>query len=104
MNTLFGLTRETVVSKHAHYTVEEILRQPTVWKSIYEKIAGRRDEIKKFIGKIDKKTRIILTGAGSSGFVADALAPVIRKELGFTQVESIHTTDIVASPHQYLVA
>lgn len=104
MNTLFGLTRETVVSKHAHYTVEEILRQPTVWKSIYEKIAGRRDAIKKFIGKIDKKTRIILTGAGSSGFVADALAPVIRKELGFTQVESIHTTDIVASPHQYLVA
>lgn len=104
MNTLFGLTRETVVSKHAHYTVEEILRQPTVWKSIYEKIAGRRDEIKKFIEKIDKKTRVILTGAGSSGFVADALAPVIRKELGFTQVESIHTTDIVASPHQYLVA
>ncbi len=104
MNTLFGLTRETVVNKQAHYTVEEILRQPTVWKSIYEKIAGRRDEIKKFIGKIDKKTRIILTGAGSSGFVADALAPVIRKELGFAQVESIHTTDIVASPHQYLVA
>ena len=85
------------------YTMDEILRQPNVWKSIYNKIATRKCDIKEFLKKIGKDTRVILTGAGSSGFVADALAPVIRKDIGFLHVESIHTTDIVANPSQYLV-
>lgn len=83
--------------------MDEISRQPAVWKSIYNKIRKREEEIKVFLGELDKDTRVIFTGAGSSGFIGDSLAPIIRKESKFKYVESIHTTDIVANPDKYLV-
>ncbi|VBB08538.1 sugar isomerase (sis) [Lucifera butyrica] len=103
MCEIFGFERETVLERKSGDTVDEILRQPDVWKSIYGKIVLRKEEIKNFIMKIGKDTRVIFTGAGSSGFIGDALAPLVRKELGFNHVESIHTTDIVANPEQYLI-
>ena len=103
MSKLFGFTENDVVNKKMEHTIREITRQPNVWKSIYEKVLTRKHEIENFMKKLDKNTRIILTGAGSSGFIADSLAPMVRKELGFNDVEAIHTTDIVANPEQYLV-
>lgn len=102
MSNLLGFTENEAVNKKMENTIHEILRQPNVWKSIYDKVLMRKNEIESFMEKIDKNTRIIFTGAGSSGFVGDSLAPAIR-ELGYHHIESIHTTDIVANPTQYLV-
>lgn len=103
MNTIFGFNDELMKEKKMFYTATEIARQPESWKSIYKAIDRRREEIQYFMKVFDGQTRIIFTGAGSSGFIGDALAPIIRKDFAYSQVESIHTTDIVANPEQYLV-
>ena len=103
MNTIFGFNDELMKEKKMFYTATEIARQPESWKSIYKAIDRRREEIQHFMKVFDGQTRIIFTGAGSSGFIGDALVPIIRKDFAYSQVESIHTTDIVANPEQYLV-
>src|SRR5256885_10423749 len=44
--------------------------------------------------------RIVLTGAGSSAFIGECLAPALARKLA--RVEAIPTTDIVASPDTFL--
>lgn len=102
MNEIFGFNKEEILERNMKYTVKEISSQKEVWRSVYSKIKLKKDEIDNFLGKFDKDTRIIFTGAGSSGFIGDSLAPIVRKECLFTDVESVHTTDIVGTPKQYL--
>ena len=47
--------------------------------------------------------RIILTGAGSSAFIGEALAGFLAKSSGIKS-EAIHTTDIVSAPETVLFA
>lgn len=102
MDTMFGFTTEDIKKRNMKYTINEISSQKEVWKSLYNKIKLRKDEIGRFLDRFDRETRIVFTGAGSSGFIGDSLAPIIRKELKYTDVESVHTTDIVGTPEQYL--
>lgn len=102
MDTIFGFDMVYAKKNSMEITINEIFRQKDVWKSVYSKIIKRKEEISLFLSRFDRDTRVILAGAGSSGFVGDSLAPIIRKELNFTDVESVHTTDIVACPEQYL--
>src|SRR5947208_14635454 len=44
--------------------------------------------------------RIVLTGAGTSAFIGECLAPALARKLA--RVEAIPTTDIVASPDTFL--
>ncbi|MGH4122147.1 MAG: SIS domain-containing protein [Clostridium sp.] len=103
MEKIFGFTQEDIKEKHMTYTANEISRQPKVWASIYDKVLYNREKIKNFMKSFNSETRIIFMGAGSSAFIGDSLAPLVRKEFKFSDVESIHTTDIVASPSQYFV-
>lgn len=102
MNVMLGFDYEDMKKNSMEHTIKEISDQKEVWKSVFEKIQKRKDEISHFMSRFDRDTRVIFTGAGSSGFIGDSLAPIIRKELHFTDVESVHTTDIVAYPEQYL--
>lgn len=103
MSNIFGYNEETMSDRMMTFTPKEIARQPRTWKTIYEKILNRKKDITNFIEKLDGETRIIFTGAGSSGFIGDSLAPTIRRDFKFRSVESIHTTDLVSAPEQYLV-
>lgn len=103
MSSVLGFSLEEIKRGHMEYTINEISRQKEVLSSVYDNIRLRSSEIKAFLGRLEKDTRIIFTGAGSSGFIGDSLAPMIRKELNFKDVESIHTTDIVQAPEQYLI-
>lgn len=103
MSSILGFSLEEIIKGSMRYTVNEISRQKEVLSSVYNSIRLRRNEIKAFLGGLDKDTRVIFTGAGSSGFIGDSLVPIIRKELNFKSVESIHTTDIVQAPEKYLI-
>ncbi|MCJ7689638.1 MAG: SIS domain-containing protein [Clostridiaceae bacterium] len=103
MEKIFGFTQEEIKEKSMTYTVNEISRQPEVWGSIYDKILLNKEKIKNFMKSFDSDTRILFMGAGSSAFVGDSLSPLIRKEFNFRDVESVHTTDAVASPTQYFI-
>ncbi|VBB09382.1 sugar isomerase (sis) [Lucifera butyrica] len=101
MGHRLGFTPEEAERQEMEHTLAEIGRQPAAWQTIYAGIRHRKAEIACFLSRLDKDTRVILTGAGSSGFIGDALAPLLRQELGFAAVESVHTTSLVANPDLY---
>jgi tagatose-6-phosphate ketose/aldose isomerase len=81
-------------------TILEIGQQPDAWREV----AARSDEraaefLRDVTGRAD--LRIILTGAGSSAFAGEIAAPALRHHLN-RRVDAVATTDIVASPLDYL--
>jgi tagatose-6-phosphate ketose/aldose isomerase len=81
-------------------TILEIGQQPDAWREV----AGRSgEEAATFLGRLVAKPelRVILTGAGSSAFAGEIAAPALRRHLD-RRVEAVATTDIVASPLDYL--
>lgn len=81
-------------------TILEIGQQPEAWREV----AGSTDaEAAAFVREIRAlpDLRVILTGAGSSAFAGDIAAPALRRHLN-RRVEAVPTTDIVASPLDFL--
>lgn len=103
INLYFNIDRDLLSERKGIFTAEEIYSQPRIWNEAIKNIHDNQENIRKFIQTFLKKEskRIILTGAGSSAFVGEVCAPQLSKLLGLT-VEAIATTDIVASPSNYL--
>lgn len=85
------------------HTIKEIVHQPKMWMDTFEIIRNRKADIEKFAedNSISKCTRVVLTGAGTSAFVADTAAAVIMRS-GFGSARSVSTTDIVSAPEFFL--
>lgn len=85
-------------------TAREISQQPSSWlktRSIFaEKKAGFNEWFEPIINT--PNLRIIFTGAGTSAYIGDSIAPFLTKETG-RHFESISTTDIVSNPKEYFV-
>jgi len=92
-------------SKGCGYTAYEIAHQPQMWLKFCDVLKENEQAIKNFMSSIGslKDMRIILTGAGSSGFVGRAVAGFVAKSSNI-HCEAIHTTDIVSAPETYLLA
>ena len=103
MENYLGIDAEALKAKNSYWTAREISQQPDIWRKVSEQIDQQRQAIDEFIQPLlsTPGIRIILTGAGTSAFVGDSLAPLLRKCLN-QRVEAISTTDIVAAPDQYL--
>ncbi len=81
-------------------TILEIAQQPDAWREVAGSVAERATPfLRDLLDRSD--LRVILTGAGSSAFAGEIAAPALRRHLG-RRVEAIATTDIVASPLDYL--
>ncbi|MEK5444017.1 MULTISPECIES: SIS domain-containing protein [unclassified Fredinandcohnia] len=92
----------------ATHTASEIFQQPVVWKKSISLFAQKKDEYKGFLQDIYSKhevVKVILTGAGTSAFIGDILAPIFKRE-GKNKVffEAVATTEIVSNPSEYLVS
>ena len=85
------------------HTIREIEHQPRMWMETFRIIRERAADIERFaaVNRIDKATRIVLTGAGTSAFVADTAACLFMHD-GFGQARSVATTDIVSAPADFL--
>ena len=84
------------------YTKREILHQPSVWLKTYEIIKRDAQKISLFLDKVlDEEVDIILTGAGSSAFIGEALRGVWLKSKGLI-MRPVSTTEIVTHPEHYL--
>ena len=92
-------------SNDAFWTAKEISQQPSSWQSLINSLKNEDDKLRQFLNPLLKNStlRIILTGAGTSAFVGNSLAPALMKHLN-CRVESIATTDLVSNPHDYLQA
>lgn len=80
-------------------TYAEIRRQPRMWRETVALLVARREEIRAFLAPrlSEDSLRIVLTGAGTSAFAGEVIAPALRTMLG-RRVDAVATTDIVASP------
>lgn len=87
------------------WTAREIAQQPAMLRETQTLLMARSAEIEAFLAPIlaSPSVRIILTGAGTSAFAGECLAPVLSARLG-RRVEAIPTTDLVSGPHLYFEA
>lgn len=85
------------------HTIREIEHQPKMWKETFDVVKAMKADIGTFFrtNGISKETRIVLTGAGTSAFVADTAACIFMRD-GFSQARSVATTDIVSAPESFL--
>ena len=100
---IFGKTQQEWESLSGVYTATEIHQQPATWKKTIAQIEANKDALKIFIGNITSQPDfdIILTGAGTSEFVGNALYSYLQKKLNY-KVKSYGTTDLVATPENFL--
>ena len=101
----YGIGKEYFEKKDCANTSSEIAQQPRLWCELGDMLIEKKDEISAFMKKIGdiSQFRVVIAGAGSSGFVGDALAALVAKSAGI-RIESVHTTDIVSDPKTYLFA
>lgn len=85
------------------HTIKEIEHQPKMWMDTFRIIEDRKDDLERFISEnnLGKDTRIVLTGAGTSAFVADTVACLFIRD-GYCQTRAVATTDIVSAPDSFL--
>ena len=94
---------ETALNRDgALWTAREIAQQPESWIRTQELLRRHAAPIAGFLAPLlaQPDLRIILTGAGSSAFIGECLAPLLMQKLG-RRVEAIPTTDLLSGPHQY---
>lgn len=105
--TLLHLDPTDLDHRGAAHTAREIAHQPAVWQTVYEQLQAERPSLDAFLNPLLAlpNLRIVLTGAGSSSFIGQCLAPALLRLLGQRpgiRVEAVATTDIVSSPEQCL--
>lgn len=83
------------------FTVTEIAQQPKIWRAVEEVVetSGVRDFLAPLLAV--PNLRIVLTGAGTSAYIGQVLAPSLTRVLA-RRVDAIPTTDIVANPYAIL--
>ena len=98
---VFGLNAEQLDAAGAHWTAREIVQQPQVWGEIHGLVGG----VSSFLAPLLQRTdlRIVLTGAGTSGFIGECLAPALARRTSL-RVDAVSTTDLVASPGSWLAS
>ena len=80
------------------WTAREISQQPAIWPKIHRELSSHAATLRAWLRPLlDRKDlRIVLTGAGTSAFVGECLAPALKKALQL-RVEAIATTDLVGA-------
>lgn len=85
------------------FTFNEIHQQAAMWRKEREALLAAKDKVSAFMHKyLTPDTDIVLTGAGTSAFIGDALAPVMRGV--WKNVRSVATTDLVTHADKWLDA
>jgi tagatose-6-phosphate ketose/aldose isomerase len=99
---VLGLSAAESKAGGAYWTAREIAQQPQLWCEIARLVSGD-SALASFLAqqRSGEAWRVLLTGAGTSSFIGECLAPSLARH-GFGHVQAIATTDIVAGPGSYL--
>jgi len=103
MKKIINHSETELKNKSGYWTAKEIEQQPVVWQKVANDIIKNHGELSGWLEDALSKPlgRIILTGAGTSAYVGETLAPFLSKKLS-RPFEAISTTDIVSAPEQFL--
>jgi tagatose-6-phosphate ketose/aldose isomerase len=85
------------------WTAREISQQPAIWPKIHSQLSSHAATLRAWLRPLleRKDLRIVLTGAGTSAFIGETLAPALKQATRL-RVEAIATTDLVGSPDTWL--
>ena len=99
--TSLGYTLPELEARGAQHTAREIFQQPAVWREVGTTVLSRRESTEAFLCPLLERSdlRIVLTGAGTSAFAGEILAPALSRELR-RRVDAVPTTDIVSNPRE----
>jgi tagatose-6-phosphate ketose/aldose isomerase len=99
---ILGIGEERLDAAGAGLTAREIAQQGVVWPRIAALLASRRADLDAFLGPLlaRPELRIVLTGAGTSAFIGECLAPALLRQ--GLRAEAVPTTDLVSGPGLFL--
>lgn len=102
MNIPLGFSPEQLKERGAEWTAREIAQQPVIWQETGSMVRSRRQEARAFLRPLFERRnlRVVLTGAGTSAFAGEILAPALSRRLE-RRVDAVATTDIVSNPKEY---
>jgi tagatose-6-phosphate ketose/aldose isomerase len=94
-----GLGTAELEARGALWTAREILQQPLMLRRTHELLVTRSTEVRDFLQPLlqQDNVRVMLSGAGTSAFIGDCLAPYLANRLGL-RCDAVATTDIVVNP------
>ena len=91
------------VKKNGMFTIKEISQQPDVWNKTYEIIFSQRHLIAGFFNELnDGNYDMVLTGAGSSAFIGNAVYGVRMKDQKQPS-RIVPTTELITHPDYFLL-
>ena len=98
-----GIPEPDLLASGAIWTAREIEQQPRMLQQTHALLASMRERIEAFVAPVagNAGARIILTGAGSSSYIGQCLAPLLDQRL-VARVDAVPTTDLVSAPYLYL--
>jgi tagatose-6-phosphate ketose/aldose isomerase len=98
-----GYPQATLEAAGGLWTAREIVQQPAIWAQIERGIGRDAEALRAFLGPLLERRdlRIVLTGAGTSAFVGECLAPALKRRTQ-RRVDAVATTDLVGSPDSWL--
>ena len=98
-----GIPEAELAAGGALWTAREIAQQPRMLERTHALIAGLAAQIAAFVEPVtgNPAARVILTGAGTSSYIGECLAPLLDRQLA-ARVDAVATTDIVSAPNLYL--
>jgi len=98
-----GVPESDLIASGAIWTAREIEQQPRMLEQTHALLSGMRERIDAFIAPVigNANARIILTGAGTSSYIGQCLAPLLDRRLA-ARVDAVPTTDLVSAPYLYL--
>lgn len=107
--TLLGIGVSELEARQSAATAREIVQQPRVWREAGEKVKAARAKIDAWLQPklAIPQVQVIFCGAGTSSFIGESVAAWLRSRKRFGQTitfESVSTTDLAASPAQYLAS
>lgn len=105
---MFAKTKEELAALGADITTAEIAQQPDLWEDTFSIYQDHKDEIEAFLSAAREdasgRLTVIFTGAGTSDYVGDTVAPYLRHagDAAAYEFKPIATTDIVSAPRDFL--
>lgn len=99
---MLGLTAAQIQAGGAYWTAREITQQPQLWPEVERRVTAD-EQLAGFLAPLltDAGLRVVLTGAGTSSFIGECVAPALARN-GAPRAAAIASTDIVSCPESSL--
>ena len=100
LSDLLNLPKDEKISRGLLHTPAEIAQQPDTWQSTFELFRGRQAEINEFLlsaglsAPPGSKPTVFLVGAGTSDYIGQSLAYLLRRMWG-CEVIAVPSTDLL---------